>query len=235
MCYKIRNVNDLNVKTQTTKRALFVNYIIVALRRTASMAHAQYGHHFAVTTAPVYVRYVEPNHSSTHSIQENITTIRMRNKQMERTEIAYGWEKKKNCNVCLTVFLCLNEANENKGEAACRILNSSHCESCYSMYTNRIFFSFFGIFVYMVTSTKATKHRQYRIQCEERTLLMIQMSYWTFDIVYDFWTIISILMDMHNRSAEEKEHFFYPIECIMLNIIGIFYQNMEKKNNEAIK
>lgn len=144
MCYKIRNVNDLNVKTQTTKWALFVNYIIVAFRRTASMAHAQYGHHFAVTTAPVYVRYVEPNYSSTHSIQENITTIRMRNKQMERTEIAYGWEKKKNCNVCLTVFLCLNEANENKGEAACRILNSSHCESCYSMYTNRIFFYFLG-------------------------------------------------------------------------------------------
>lgn len=56
MCYKIRNVNDLNVKTQTTKRASFVNYIIEALRRTASMAHAQYGHHFAVTAAPVYVR-----------------------------------------------------------------------------------------------------------------------------------------------------------------------------------
>lgn len=88
--------------------------------------------------APVYV---EANHSSTHSIQENITTIRMRHKQMERTEIAYGWEKKK-CNVCLTVFLCLNEANENKGEAACRILNS-HCESCYSIYTNRFFLGWY--------------------------------------------------------------------------------------------
>lgn len=42
-------------------------------------------------------------------------------------------EIKKN-NVCLTVFLCLNEANENKGEAACGMLNSIP-KSCYSMLT----------------------------------------------------------------------------------------------------
>lgn len=36
----------------------------------------------------------------------------------------------KKCNVCLKVFLCLNDANENKGEAACGIINSPS-KSCY--------------------------------------------------------------------------------------------------------
>lgn len=143
---------------------------------------------------------------------------------MERTEIAYGWEKK-NCNVCLTVFLCLNEANENKGEAACRILNS-HCESCYSMYTNRIFLVDICIHGFNNKSDKTST-----ISNTMRRKNSLDDS----NVLLNFWYCLRLLNDNINFDGHAqqvsggKKHFFYPIECIMLNIIEIFYQNMGKK------
>lgn len=141
--YRIRNVNHSSVITQTPHHSMlyvpFVKHLCIPTVDGQLQWHMRIGSRYFCrhsNSAPVYVMCVYAysiHRQLTAYEKKRITTIRMRNKQLARAEIV--WKK---CNACLTVFLCLNEPNENKGEAACRMLNS-HAESCYSMHITEFF------------------------------------------------------------------------------------------------
>lgn len=90
-------------------------------------------------------------------------------------------------------ILCLNEANENKGEAAYRMLNSPHLNHIIQCTHNT------HNIIFDIVNKKTHKERPHSnngigtvgTERKKYILQIIRMSYWTLGIVYDLQAIIS--------------------------------------------